>query len=126
MKKAILPIFLSSVWISISEFVRNTFLLHNFWLEHYSKMGLTFPEENLNGALWALWSLCFAIVIYILKQKFNLIQTTFLAWFIGFIMMWIVIGNLGVLPSGILVIAIPLSMLETFLAAYIMHKFEVR
>jgi hypothetical protein len=36
--------------------------------------------------------------------------------------MWVVIGNLGVLPNGILLFAIPLSLLESFVASYIIKK----
>lgn len=124
MKKTILPILLATIWISVSEFVRNTFLLHEYWTEHYQKLGMIFPEEPINGAIWGIWSLCFAIAIYILSQKFSLLQTTLLSWFVGFSFMWIVTGNLGVLPYGILPIAIPLSVLEAFLASFIIFKFK--
>jgi hypothetical protein len=83
---------------------------------------MTFPEEPINGAVWGIWSLCFAICIYILSQKYSLIQTTFLSWFVGFVFMWLVVGNMGVLPFGILPLAIPLSLLEAFLAALIIRK----
>lgn len=122
LKKTILPILLATIWISISEFARNTFLLHNYWIDHYQNLGMTFPEEPINGAVWGIWSLCFAICIYILLQKFSLIQTTFLSWFVGFVFMWLVAGNMGVLPFGILPLAIPLSILEAFLAALIIRK----
>jgi hypothetical protein len=121
-KKTILPILLATIWISISEFVRNTFLLHNYWTEHYQSLGLTFPEQPINGAVWGLWSLCFAIGIYIISRKFSLIETTFLSWFVGFVFMWLVVGNMGVLPFGILPIAIPLSIVEAFLATFIIFK----
>jgi len=124
-KKTLLPILLATIWISISEFVRNTFLLHNYWIEHYQNLGLTFPEQPINGAVWGIWSLCYAIAIFIFSKKYTLIQTTFLSWFVGFVFMWLVVGNLGVLPIGILVYAIPLSMLEAFLAAYIFFKMRV-
>jgi hypothetical protein len=122
LKKTILPIILATLWISISEFARNSFLLHNFWIEHYRNLGMTFPEEPVNGAIWGIWSLCFAIGIYFIAQKFSLIQTTFLSWFVGFVYMWLVLGNMGVLPFGILMYAIPLSFLETFLAVLIIRK----
>ncbi|MFT3703532.1 MAG: hypothetical protein QM802_14310 [Agriterribacter sp.] len=122
MKKTILPILLATIWISISEFVRNSFVLHNYWIEHYKKIGITFPEQPVNGAVWGIWSLCFAIAIYIISKKFSLLQTTFLAWFIGFVLMWLVTGNMGVLPFGILPFAIPLSLLEAFIASFIIHK----
>lgn len=122
MKKTILPILLATVWISLSEFVRNTFLLHSNWVEHYQNLGMIFPEQPLNGAVWGLWSLCFAIAIFIIARKFSLLQTTLLAWLVGFVFMWLVIGNLGMLPFSILPIAIPLSLLEAFLASFIVKK----
>jgi len=36
--------------------------------------------------------------------------------------MWVVIGNLGVLPMGLLPFAVPLSMLEVAVAALICGK----
>jgi hypothetical protein len=124
-KKTILPILISTIWISISEFVRNTFLVHSYWVEHYQNLGMTFPEQPVNGAVWGIWSLCFAIAIFIFAKKFTLLQTTFLAWFIGFVLLWLVIGNMGVLPFGILPIAIPLSLLEAFIASWIIKKMTV-
>jgi hypothetical protein len=122
MKKTVLPILLATIWISISEFVRNTFLVHNFWLEHYQKLGLVFPEQPINGVVWGIWSLCFAIAIFIIAKKFSLLQTTFLSWFVGFVLMWIVIWNMSVLPTGLLPFAIPLSLLEAFVASFIIKK----
>jgi hypothetical protein len=121
-KKGILPVFLATIWISLSEFVRNEFLVKSFWTAHYQKLGLNFPAEPINGAVWGIWSLLFAVVIFILSKKFTLTQTTLLAWFVGFVMMWVVIGNLGVLPYGLLIYAIPLSILESFIAAFIIKK----
>jgi hypothetical protein len=121
-KKSVLPILLATIWISISEFVRNELLLKSFWVEHYQKLGIVFPSEPINGAVWGLWSLLFAISIFIISKKFSLIATTFLSWFVGFVLMWVVIGNLNVLPYGILIYAIPLSLLESFIAAFIIKK----
>lgn len=121
-KKIVLPILFATIWISISEFVRNTYLVHHYWTEHYQSLNLTFPEKPMNGAIWGIWSLCFAITIYIIAQKFSLIQTTLLSWFVGFVIMWLVIGNMGILPLGILTFAIPLSILEALLASLIIKK----
>lgn len=121
-KTKVLPVLLSTVWISISEFVRNELLLKSFWVEHYKKLGLAFPSAPINGIVLGLWSLLFAISIFIISRKFSLIATTFLAWLVGFVLMWIVIGNLNVLPYGILVYEIPLSLLEAFVAAFIIKK----
>lgn len=120
--KTILPIFLATFWISISEFVRNEFILKNFWVKHYQSLGLVFSTEPVNGAIWGIWSLCFAITIFILTRKFTFWETILFSWLIGFVLMWLVIGNLGVLPFGILPYAIPLSLLEVFLATLILKK----
>ena len=123
-KKSFLPILVATIWISLSEFIRNTFLLHNHWIEHFQGLGLTFPEQPINGAVWGIWSLCFAIAIFIFSKKYTLIQTTLLSWFVGFAFMWLVVANLGVFPLEILFYAIPLSILESFLATYIIFKFN--
>jgi hypothetical protein len=122
--KPFLSILLATIWISISEFVRNEFLIKSYWINHYQKMGMVFPSEPINGAMWGVWSFLFALAIYIFSRKFSLVQTTFLAWFVGFVLMWFVIGNLGVLPYGLLRYAIPLSLLEAFIASWIIFSFK--
>jgi hypothetical protein len=121
-KKPIFPILLATIWISISEFVRNQVIVTSYWTKHYQGLGLKFPSEPINGAVWGIWSLLFAIAIFIMAKKFTMIQTTFLSWFTGFVLMWVVIGNLGVLPYGLLWYAIPLSILEAFIATLIIKK----
>jgi hypothetical protein len=122
--KTILPVFLATIWISISEFARNEFLVKSYWIKHYQNLGLTFPSEPINGVIWGIWSLLFAIAIFIIAKKFTIIQTTFLGWFVAFAMMWVTIGNLGVLPYGLLLYAIPLSIFESFIASLIIKYFQ--
>jgi hypothetical protein len=125
-KKIILPIFLSTIWISILEFGRNELLFKDYWINHYQSMGLEFPSEPINGAMWGLWAVVFSVLILIISRKFNLLQTTLISWFFGFVMMWIVIGNLNVLPFSLLYIAVPASLLEAFGASFILTKLSKR
>jgi hypothetical protein len=106
----------------MSEFIRNEFIIKSYWTGYFQGLGIRFPSDPVNGAVWGLWSLMFAIVIFILSKKFSFVQTGFLAWFSGFVLMWVVIGNLGVLPYGILPVAIPLSLLEVFGAVWIVRR----
>ena len=122
MRKTILPILLATVWISLSEFARNEFVLRTYWIAHYERLGLLFPSDPVNGVIWGLWSLFCAITIFLISKKFGLLETTFLAWFALFVTMWVVIGNLGVLPDGLLYIASPWSLLEAFVASLIIKK----
>ena len=121
-KKTLIPILAATIWISISEFVRNEILLKSYWTAHYKSIGLVFPSEPLNGAIWGLWSLLFALAIFFISRKFNLVQTALLSWFVGFVLMWIVVGNLGVLPFEILFYALPLSILEAYVATFIIIR----
>ena len=125
-RKTILPVLLTTIWISLSEFLRNEFLLKSYWTEHYNNLGLVFPSDPVNGAVWGVWSLLFAIVVFILAKRFNLIKTALLAWFTGFVLMWVAIGNLGVLPYTLLYIAVPWSLLEALVAAWIIKKLTTK
>ncbi len=121
-KKIILPVFLATVWISISEFVRNEYIAKSYWTDHYEKLGLVFPDEPVNGAIWGLWSMLFAAFIFFISKKFTLTETTLISWLAGFLLMWMVIGNLGFLPLKLLFLAVPMSMLEVFVASWIIKK----
>ena len=123
LKNPVLPVILSTVWISLSEFIRNEFVFKEYWVQHYTSLGIVFPSEPVNGAVWGLWSLVFAIILYVLFSRFNLLHTTMLGWVLGFVLMWLVIGNMGVLPYSLLIYAIPLSMLEVWVAVLIIRYF---
>jgi hypothetical protein len=47
MKKTVLPILLATIWISISEFLRNEILFKSYWIQHYQKLGLVFPSDPI-------------------------------------------------------------------------------
>lgn len=120
-KTTILPILLAAIWISLSEFIRNQFLLISYWTRHYQGLGLVFPAKPVNGALWGLWSLLFAIAVFMISRRFSLLPSAGLSWFFGFVLMWVVIGNLGVLPTDLLWAAVPLSLVEAFVASWIVR-----
>jgi hypothetical protein len=73
-----------------------------------------------------VWGFLFASVIYILARKYSLIQTTLLSWIMVFVMMWMVVWNVGVLPVKMLWFNAPLSILETGIAAYICRYFIIK
>lgn len=123
LKTVIFPLFVATVWISASEFIRNEFLFKTYWTDHYQSLGLIFPSEPVNGAVWGLWSLLFAILIYLLSTRFSLTATTIISWIAGFVLMWVVTANLGALPFGLLLFAVPLSIFEAWLATWIIFRF---
>jgi hypothetical protein len=124
MKKAFMGVFLAGLWITLSEFVRNEFLLKGYWVNHYSSMGLSFKTLPLNGIFWMLWSFLLAYLLFKMIPKFSWVETIFLAWIAAFLMMWITLFNMKVLPLGLLVLGVPLSLLEIIVAGYIIKKFK--
>lgn len=117
LRYVVLPVVLATIVISLSELVRNELLLKSAWTSHYESLGMVFPSQPINNAVWGLWSLLLAVAIFVISRRFSLVETTLLSWFVGFVLMWIVIGNMGVLPFGLLWFAVPLSLLEAFLAS---------
>ena len=120
--KAILAVVMAGIWVGLCEFVRNQFIIISQWQNHYRGMGLEFPSSPVNGMMWMVWSFLMAGTTFAISRRFNLWQTTFIAWVMGYVMMWVAIWNLMVLPVGILPIAIPFSLVEALGAAIICRK----
>lgn len=121
-KKNLMAIILSSIWISLSEFFRNEYLIKSFWIKHYENLGIIFPSAPINGAIWGVWSIVYAGSILIFSKRYNLIESFFIAWINGFVLMWLVLWNMSVFPLSILFYAIPLSALEAFIATWIIKR----
>jgi predicted neutral ceramidase superfamily lipid hydrolase len=120
--RSIIAVVLTGIWVNASEFFRNEVLLKTYWVDHYQSLGMTFPSEPRNGMIWLAWGFLFAISIYLISRKFNLIKTALISWLMAFVLMWLVTLNLNVLPSAILIYAVPLSLLEAFIGSYICIK----
>lgn len=120
--RPVLAVLLTGLWVNASEFLRNEIFLKHYWVGHYQSLGLVFPSEPVNGAVWVSWGFLFALVIHLLARRFSLVQTALVAWLAGFVLMWVVLWNLKVLPEGLLLFALPLSLLECFVGAWIAHR----
>ena len=108
----VLAVLAGTAWIGANEFLRNEILFKSLWVDHFASLGLVFPSAMINNALWGLWSLLFASVVLVVTRRFSVAESIPLAWVFGFLMMWVVVGNLGGLPLRILPIAVPWSLVE--------------
>ncbi len=122
MNKSFLVIIVTGIWVNVSEFFRNELLFKSYWVGHYQSLGLTFPSQPINGALWGVWGFVFAGMIFMLSRRFSPLNTVIIGWVMGFVLMWITLWNLSVLPTGLLVYAVPLSLLEVAVGAYLCKK----
>lgn len=123
LKKALPPVLLAGVWVNVCEFVRNELLFKNYWVDHFAGMGLVFPSQPVNSAVWVVWGFAMAAFVWAVSRRFCLRDTFLLSWFAGFLLMWMVAWNLSVLPVAILWIAVPFSMVEVLGASLIVRKF---
>lgn len=108
--------------MNLSEFIRNELVIKNIWIDGFAAIGLTFPSEPINGATWGLWAFVFVAILSLLCKKFSILESTLIAWGIGFVLLWVAMWNLGVLPKDLLLWAIPWSFLEVYIAALICTK----
>jgi hypothetical protein len=122
--RSVISVMLTGIWVNVSEFIRNEVLLKTYLVDHYQSLGMNFPSTPKNGIIWVVWGFLFAITIYLISRKFRLTQTALISWLMAFVLMWVVTFNLNVLPGTILIYAVPLSLLETFVGSYICLKFS--
>jgi hypothetical protein len=112
----------STVWISVHEFLRNQWFLLDRWNAHYAALGMEFPGRPVNGAMWGLWALLFASALQVLSRRLSMLEASLVGWFFGFPLMWVVIGNLGVLPMDVLPYAVPWSVVEVVGAVWLSRR----
>lgn len=112
----------TGAWISASEFLRNELLFKGLWIDKYTSLGLSFPSSMVNNAIWGLWSFLLAALILFLSRRLKFLETVLVAWVAAFVLMWLTIFNLNVLPLALLIPAVPLSLIEVLVASLICHK----
>lgn len=122
--KPVITVAMATLWIAFSEFFRNQLVLKSVWENHFTNLGLVFPSKPINGFIWMLWSLVFVLIIFYISKEVSFKKSIIFSWVYGFVLMWLVLGNLLVLPINILFLAIPLSMFEVFIANLIIYKMQ--
>jgi len=118
-KRIALAVVISGIWITASEFVRNEVMFKSYWLNKYAALGHPFPSTPINNLLWVAWSFLLAGCMVYLVRKLSFVGAALVTWVFAFVMMWVVIWNLHVLPTGLLSVAVPWSLVEVIVAVLI-------
>ena len=121
-KKTMLPIILTGIWINVAITVGWMLILESYWIKKYQSMNLVFPTGLTNNIVWMIWGFMLATIIFILLKKFSPLKTTFISWFTAFAMMWVIVWNVGVLPTGMLLFNVPFTLIVTYIGALICKK----
>ena len=122
MRRFWLAVVASGAWISLSEYIRNEFVIKHVWVKGFEEIGLSFPSAPINGVVWVIWTFIFCVVLTVLNMKFNALKSTVICWVTGFGLLWIAMWNIGILPKGLLYWAVPWSFVEVYVAAFICNR----
>lgn len=114
-----LAVLISAIWIILSEFVRNEVIFRSYWLNKYTALGHPFPSAPINNLMWVAWSFLLAGCVIYLSRKLSFFGAVLITWIFAFVMMWVVMWNLSVLPTGLLSVAVPWSFVEVIVAVLI-------
>ncbi len=118
-KKAIWHILIISLWINIAETLRWLLYSKAYFLEVYQSLNLVLPFGPIYLILWLIWGILLSTIIYIISKKYTLLQTTVMIWIMAFLMVWITLFNLNVLPLSMLWLVIPLSFIDILVGVLI-------
>ena len=122
MKRFWIAVVASGMWMNLSEFIRNEFVIKHVWIKGLEEIGLSFPSAPVNGLVWVIWTFIFCAVLTTLNMRFNALRSTIICWVTGFGLLWIAMWNIGILPKGILYWAVPWSFVEVYVAAFICNR----
>lgn len=123
-QKTIWQIFLVSIWINIFETLRWILFAKPDIEVYFKSNNFLLPNESLNNILWLVWGVIIAVMIFIISKRYKVLQTTFIIWITVYVMHWIALWNMAVLPIKILFLAIPLTFINVLVGVLISKHFH--
>jgi len=118
-KKFILAVIVSGMWMNLSEYVCNELVLKDIWLKGYHVLGLVYPSSPINTVVWVVWIFVFAVILTWSLVNNGIVKSTLVCWTAGFALFWLAMWNMGILPSDVLWTAVPWSLIEVYIAALV-------
>lgn len=123
--------FLTSIWVNASEVFRYFVLVRPEMHEYLS----TVPNvANINFAIFAIWGLWDTLLTALYVFLFWLCANVFgnnvksilisgvMSWCFFFLLFWVGMANMNLSSWGYLLIVLPLALIETLIAAYIISR----
>ena len=130
-KDFIVITFLTSIWVNASEVFRYFVLVRPEMHEYLS----TVPNvANMNFAIFAIWGLWDTLLTALYVFLFWLCANVFgnnvksilisgvMSWCFFFLLFWVGMANMNLSNWGYLLIVLPLALIETLIAAYIISR----
>ena len=130
-KDFIVITFLTSIWVNASEVFRYFVLVRPEMHEYLS----TVPNvADMNFAIFAIWGLWDTLLTALYVFLFWLCANVFgnnvksilisgvMSWCFFFLLFWVGMANMNLSSWGYLLIVLPLALIETLIAAYIISR----
>jgi hypothetical protein len=122
-KKVFWQVLIVSLWVNIFETLRWILFVKPDIDIYFKSANLVLPNGPINNMLWLIWGIIIAVMIFIISKKYKVLQTTFIVWVTVYVMHWIALWNMAVLPINILLLAVPLTFINVLVGALICNRF---
>ncbi len=126
---------ISSLWVNVSEVFRYFVLVRP---EMHEYLSVVPNVADMNWGIFAVWGLwdtlltaLYVFLFWLCAQAFgNNLRTVlisgFISWCFFFLLFWVGMANMNLSSWGYLLIVLPLALLETIVAAFIISILYVR
>jgi hypothetical protein len=123
LKSSLTPIIAGWVWISGCEYGINQVWLKSQWDDYFGAIGVTYPGDITNLALWAGWCLAYAIAMRMMLARFGALFAGIITWILVFGLTMISLSNFGMMDTEMLKLFAMGSLAEAISAALVMSMF---
>ncbi len=126
---------ITSLWVNVSEVFRYFVLVRP---EMHEYLSVVPNVADMNWGIFAVWGLwdtlltaLYVFLFWLCAQAFgNNLRTVlisgFISWCFFFLLFWVGMANMNLSSWGYLLIVLPLALLETIVAAFIISILYVR
>lgn len=122
---------ITSIWVNISEVFRYFLIVMPAMRKDLAAIPNVAPMDWMIFSIWGVWdtvlSACIVFITWLcIRQYGSSKKTTLIAgtvcWTLFFLLFWIGMVNMNLVSPNILIFALPLSWIETIMAAWITLK----
>lgn len=135
LKDFIIITLITSLWVNTSEVFRY-FVFVRPEMHNYLSMVPNVADMNLGiFAIWGLWdTLLSALYVYLFwlcAQVFgnnirSVLTSGFMSWCFFFVLFWVGMANMSLSSWAYLLVVLPLTLLETLVAAFIASRLYLK
>lgn len=122
---------ITSIWVNLSEVFRYFIIVMPTMRRDLAEIPDVAPMDLLVFSIWGIWdTVLTASIVFItwlcnhvyVENTRSILVSGMVCWVMFFLLFWIGMVNMNLASPELLLFTLPLSMLETFVAAWIALK----